>query len=272
MERPASFGATVRDRRLALGYSLGQLATKVHKTAASIRAWEKGVAHPDADEVAALAGALDLDEGMLTELLAASGVRSATTTPAVPVADPWSRTNDVPGARDGRPGYGAVTDQQKERLLSAAELSGPYVDDVPDVPETRELPAEEAALGEGSGASPIHEALTEAVPVVAPATSAVAVAEPETDSAGATSETRSFALGKGDNPILQAWDATVAWYRRIFDPNRKWIYRVRIVLLVIAMYVMLRVLGWALSHLWDALQEVFDSISFSPTETPDVAN
>jgi hypothetical protein len=112
--------------------------------------------------------------------------------------------------------------------------------------------------------------MAEAVAVVASGSFAVSVAESQPDADGAGP--RSFAFGEGANPILQTWDAAVGWYRDIFDPNRKWIYRVRLVLLVIALYVMLRVLGWAMSHLWDAIQEVFDSISFSPTETPDVAN
>jgi transcriptional regulator with XRE-family HTH domain len=261
VEKPASFGATVRDRRLALGYSLGQLATKVHKTAASIRAWERGANRPDADELVALAAALDLDASVLAALVAAEDGADESDVPEVAVGDPWSESQAEP-AEEVRPGYGAVSDEQKEKLLSAAKLDSGFVDDPRELPESESLPAP----GEPA---PIHEAMTEAVPVVPAGSVAVAAqTQPESERRGP----RSFTFGEGANPILETWDLTVEWYRHIFDPNRKWIYRVRIVLLIIALYIMLRVLGWAMSHLWDAIQEVLDSISFSPTETPDVAN
>jgi transcriptional regulator with XRE-family HTH domain len=271
VEKAASFGATVRDRRLALGYSLGQLATKVHKTAASIRAWERGTNYPDGDELTALAEALDLDSGVLTELLATQAAQDEVEVAQEPVADPWSETptrfveEEVRAVeQEVRPGDGAVSDAQKEKLLSAAKLDEGFIDESPEAPE---MPQPMVSPG---GAAPIHEAMTEAVPVVSAGSIAVAASQapPESDADGP----RRFAFGEGANPILETWDLAVEWYRHIFDPNRKWIYRVRVVLLIIALYIMLRVLGWAMSHLWDALQEVFDSISFSPTETPDVAN
>ena len=70
--------------------------------------------------------------------------------------------------------------------------------------------------------------------------------------------------------MIAAWDDLKAIYYRIFDPRRRWIYRVRFVLLLIAFYIMLQVLAWAGSNLLDAIGEVLDSISFSPGETPDV--
>jgi len=264
LENPASFGATVRDRRLALGYSLGQLATKVHKTAASIRAWERGANHPDGDELTVLAKALDLDPTVLTELLAAEAVQDEIDVEQVPGSDPWSESPAQPVEEEVRPGYGAVTDDQKEKLLSAAKLEEGFVDDSPEAPES---PGAPAALDEPA---PIHEAMTEAVPVVPAGSVAVAASQSQPESE--RQSPRTFAFGEGANPILQTWEIAVEWYRHIFDPNRKWIYRVRVVLLIIALYIMLRVLGWAMSHLWDAIQEVLDSISFSPTETPDVAN
>jgi len=301
----------VRDRRLALGYSLGQLATKVNKTAASIRGWEKGESFPDMTEAVALAAALDLDAKSLVELIPEDATAATVADdPAAgePIVDPWTPPAEESAVEDAATGDvddevgdepGAATEEDSdlssEAAVPAAEENAAEEDLADEVFEeprhasTAEPQAAEADAGqqqraekaspaweapsEGSGvASTVHEAMTEAVPVV-PA-GAVAVAAPkgslDRDLAAATADR--FATGESANPVVQAWDAALAWYRRIFDPSRRWIYRVRYVLLLIAFLVMLRVLGWALSNLWDAIQEVLDSISFSPTENPDVAN
>ncbi len=270
MEKPATFGATVRDRRLARGYSLGQLATKVHKTAASIRAWERGVNHPDDDEVAALAGALDLDAAALMDLLGSEDAPPADSLPAVAVADPWSEANGEPAAPDVPPEAAGAIDRPKEKARTAVAPDGGPTDVPPAGAVDSSEPADEPAPKAETAPAAIHEAMTEAVPVVAAGSVAVAATSsaPEADRA----PHRVFSFGEGVNPILQAWEAAVDWYRQVFDPSRPWIYRVRIVLLVISLYVMLRVLGWALPHLWDAIQEVLDSISFGSSETPDVAS
>ena len=213
--------------------------------------------------MAALAAALDLDASVLAALVAAEDGDDESAVPEVAVGDPWSESQ-AELEEEVRPGYGEVSEEQKEKLLTAAKLDDGFVDDPPEAPESSELPV---ATGEPA---PIHEAMTEAVPVVPAGSVAVATSQsrPESERRGP----RSFTFGEGANPILETWDLAVEWYRHIFDPDRKWVYRVRIVLLIIAFYIMLRVLGWAMSHLWDAIQEVLDSISFSPTETPDVAN
>jgi len=331
-----TLGGTVRDRRLALGYSLGQLATKVRKTAASIRSWERGDTFPSEDDTAALANALDLD-GELLSSLRSSGLAAAEApeVPAAPeggkVEDPWAEDEsespsggDVPSDIEVAPSAGAVSADEKfvgevapvEEASSHETASEDGATDTP-APEVGEHAVEDAAMpadfeveapsagndadtdttgsealadtvaqlgaagvedgpeaGDGGDPGPLaalamHEAMTEAVPVVP--SGGVAVAS------GAHRDLRAvsaepYAPPIATNPVIQAWDQVVELYRRIFDPRRRWIYRVRFVLVLIALYIMLRILGWAVSELWDALGEVLDGISFSPTDTPDVAN
>lgn len=346
MENPASLGAVVRDRRLALGYSLGQLATKVNKTAASIRAWEKGESFPTESEAAALAGALDLDGDLLAELLVESEVWAAEPLPEVAVVDPWpgGKKGSAPSAEDDRSADESATDESAAAEpdldegaaaipedAAADEEAGPEFEDEVDTPVVADvdddepddvgdaateddlqmdesiaagasdgdlqadevvvdsagviddvidgqeaLDAAKASLADEEVSRPIptadstiHEAMTEAVPVV-PAP--VAVAAPESEPQLSRPAGDPFSVTRTSNPLVYWWDTVMGWYRAVFDPRRKWIYRVRFVLLLIAFYVMLRLLAWSGSELWDAIGEVLDSFSFSPTETPDVAN
>ena len=337
MNEPASLGAIVRERRLALGYSLGQLATKVGRTAASIRAWERGDTLPTVDEAEALAGALDLDHVQLGAMAAAqieidaaeSAVEEDTAAVAVPEnpapeeelaatasvnADDASAQDDT-SASEGADDQ-ASSDQDSVNKDSADEGSAggdePEVDDAAggdaddalhaavvagsaannpwrarSIPTAgSEIEWTEGALSEteladvassAAGASPsqvsamadsaIHDAKTEAVPVVTPA----AVAEPEVAVITAVDATAPMPA-RNPNPVLAAWDDAVAWYRNVFDPNKKWIYRVRYVLMAIVLYVLLKVLGWAAGELWDAIGAALDSISFSPSDTPDISS
>lgn len=300
MNKIAPLGETIRDRRLALGYSLGQLATKVSKTGSSIRAWERGEAFPSEEESAALAIALDLDPALLVRLLPDSEVWEADPAIPVDVHDPWdgdepppeadedaSRDEALPEVEDLADG--AEADSSDEAAEVADDLAGADApaDVVADESAVEELPAatepeldEDVALTDDAAAassptvqaphegSAMHEAMTEAVPVVPQA--AVAVFEPPRgrELAAAPSEPTRVS----SNPVVAAWDELVGLYRRVFDPRRRWIYRVRWVLLFIALLIMLRVLAWATSNLLDAISEVLDSFSFTPTETPDVEN
>jgi len=362
VDNPASLGAVVRDRRLALGYSLGQLATKVNKTAASIRAWEKGESFPTESEADALAAALDLDSSLLEGLLAEMGVWHEEPAAEVAVVDPWtegkkkgakaqdSASGKVAPSADDEPeteqepqsdtaldpdsggsAAAVAADDVEPQVIGAVEASGREPDELPfvvsgfdsdagivdedaqpedalrddvavadgvvdDEPHEPGLPEIEDPAGaiddviDGREAletakailasevprppapvasSPIHEAMTEAVPVI-PA--AVAVAEPAHEPRPHHVASDPFDAARNSNPLIYWWDTAAGWYRTVFDPRRRWIYRVRFVLILIAFYFMFRVLAWAGSELWDALKDVLDSISFSPTDTPDVAN
>lgn len=65
VEVSRTIGEQIRERRLAAGMSLGQLASKVHLTAAAVRSWERGESFPDSSIHGALAEVLDLDVAIL---------------------------------------------------------------------------------------------------------------------------------------------------------------------------------------------------------------
>lgn len=250
MNDQTTLGETIRDRRLALGYSLGQLATKVNKTASSIRAWERGQELPSDSEAAQLADALDLDAALMAALLTVPQVAESSGDEAVDVDDPWDGGDPDPDTES----------ESVESLADSNDLQG-------EAPGPIEPAGGTATSGGTDELAELFEAKTEAVPVV-PA-SGVTVAQPAADPILTATPARPVE-DRSDNPVLAAWDDLRALYYKVFDPRRRWIYRVRFVLLLIAFYIMLRVLGWAGSNLLEAIGEVLDSISFSPGETPDV--
>ncbi len=65
VSEPKTIGELIRERRLARGLSLGQLATAVGRTAATVRAWERGQHSPAHDVLGRLAVALEVDEDEL---------------------------------------------------------------------------------------------------------------------------------------------------------------------------------------------------------------
>ena len=316
MDEPASLGAIVRERRLALGYSLGQLATKVGRTAASIRAWERGDTLPTVDEAEALAAALDLDHVQLAAMAVAQSAIDATESAAEDAApaagsaaepagsEPASKFSEDAGSEDADSEDADSVDDEpadeepntdSDDALHAAVVGGAASNNpwrARSVPTAgSEIEWTEGALSDAEladeastavagapghpepaiAAAAIHEAKTEAVPVVVPTSAAVAVAEPEVAVTAAVDTTAPVPV-RNTNPLLAAWDDAVAWYREVFDPNKKWIYRVRYVLMAIVLYILLRVLGWAAGELWDAIGAALDSISFSPSDTPDISS
>jgi transcriptional regulator with XRE-family HTH domain len=66
---PNSLGELIRERRLARGLSLGQLATAVGRTAATVRSWERGQHFPAADVVDRLADALQIEVERIDDLM-----------------------------------------------------------------------------------------------------------------------------------------------------------------------------------------------------------
>lgn len=318
MNRETTLGGAVRDRRLALGYSLGQLATKVNKTAASIRSWERGDTVPTEQETDALSDALDLDAELLISLrgvaLTKKPVKDApikaapaeeaavdSLGPAVdvavadelPTAEPEAELEGQPPT-DRESDDDSVEQAAEDDDATVAEVVAPEVEPPEEHPDidsetqggealadavaalaTADFDEGHDALAEagraGITASPaIHEAMTEAVPVVPSGVVAVGAAAVPTDKKPVTAD--AYRAPVSSNPVVQAWDNVVDTYHRIFDPRRKWIYRVRWILLLVAFYIMLRVLAWAGGELWDAIGEVLDGIAFTPSETPDVSN
>jgi len=70
MSDPRTFGQAVREARLAKGMSMGQLATSVERSTASVRRWERDEGVPAKGVVNELAAVLDLSEddvGLIAE-------------------------------------------------------------------------------------------------------------------------------------------------------------------------------------------------------------
>ena len=86
MSDPRTFGQVVRQARLAKGMSMGQLATSVERSTASVRRWERDEGVPAKEVIGQLATVLSLDEADLA-LIGAEPVPPA---PPPPVAPPRS--------------------------------------------------------------------------------------------------------------------------------------------------------------------------------------
>lgn len=100
MAENQELGALIRESRLKRGFSLGQLATAVGRSSASVRRWERGEVAPAATVLASLAEVLEIDLSVLeraktsgadTEALggdASEIVVSTVEQPAVEIAAP----------------------------------------------------------------------------------------------------------------------------------------------------------------------------------------
>ena len=64
-----TIGELIRERRLARGLSLGQLATAIGRTAATVRSWERGQHLPAVDVVERLATSLGVEQSRLEDLM-----------------------------------------------------------------------------------------------------------------------------------------------------------------------------------------------------------
>jgi len=82
MSDPRTFGQAVREARLAKGMSMGQLATSVERSTASVRRWERDEGVPAKGIVNELAAVLDLSEDDVA--LIAMEPAPATPAPATP--------------------------------------------------------------------------------------------------------------------------------------------------------------------------------------------
>jgi transcriptional regulator with XRE-family HTH domain len=143
MTMTPTFGELIRETRLARGMSMGQLASSVGRTAASVRRWERDEVVPAVEVILVLAETLDLDPATLAALAAGAGDEDSDAGEAVPEPPPEA----VP------------------------EPSPPVPEPSPPVPEPSPPVPEVAPVGE-TGAMPI------APPVAATTVSSAVTAEP----------------------------------------------------------------------------------------------
>ena len=88
MTESRTFGQAIREARLSRGMSMGQLATAVERSTASVRRWERDQGVPTETVVQELIVVLDLDEAETMALAAAP-------LPAVPPPPPPPKPSDA---------------------------------------------------------------------------------------------------------------------------------------------------------------------------------
>jgi len=273
MSDPNTLGSLVRRRRLESGFSLGQLASKVGKTAAEVRAWERDNELPEHGILERLAETLELDLDEIkaqleAEKQAAAAAEESETTedkePAesadtdvqAPVALPAELPEEDPGAE-------SAADEAEPEAAALAESEPEEDDDEPGF--AVEDPFRPPAAQEDDEFDLLN-APTEAVPVPV-----------ITDTAKAARAERAAAVitEAPPLPVVEAApdsDPGLLRYleplRLLFDPNSRYLYWMRAGLTIVVLLILAVVFFDQLGKLLDAVGELLDTIEPSAT-TPD---
>ena len=249
-------GQLIRERRLGLGLSLGQLATKVLTTAAVVRSWERGEDVPPEQARNVLVVLLDLDAEVMsalaeaapkepvepkkgepespTELVqAAVGIAMTSVSPPVRPTAPESATDrgvDDPAVAAGAPMSDSV---ESIPVPEAGVVSGDALGET--VPESTLLVEDPAAP------RPVPLKYPHSVPAGVP----VEISEPEPN----------------------IWNPL----RYLYDPDKPWLYWIRAALTVIVLLVLFNILFDSVGELFNKLGEVIDSIEPADVVDEDVS-
>jgi transcriptional regulator with XRE-family HTH domain len=283
------FGTLISERRLALGYSLGQLANRVRATASEVRAWERGDRAPDDDVVTKLAAELALDAD---ELIAAAhdverGAAAADIDDAEPTAvvmSPVVADAAPDGSEEGAEaladaGEPAADEGEGEAAPTEEPTGGDKeptaqvtarADETPtgdasleqDDDQQDEAPGVVGATDVSGEAERLADLPTEAVPVVA-APGAVAVEEMVAVQAPSHPVPAPPSQKAGAGTL----DPVTSFLRVLFDPDRRYLFWVRTVLMFVVFIVFLRVLAWAVPAFFDTLRDILDTIESTTTDT-----
>ena len=279
MTEPQLLGDFIRDRRLALGFSAGQLAMRLHSTAAVVRTWERGHEPVPDDAFSGLAELLDVAEAKLRAL---QGPMEETlpdvVEPAVVVEpDPEPEATAVP-----EPGMEPEIKTDELESDSASE-SGPDTKS-----EQTEVPDEASSETEGetepesedgaptSGRPPGIEIDTGLLEAPTEAIEPVRNLRTSTRSRPQTAAVATVAADPVEPPEVEPAatevDGSVPdWLgplKEFFDPSRRYIYWLRAIGTIIGLYIVFRVLGFALGELVEAVGDFWDS--FSTPENPTI--
>jgi transcriptional regulator with XRE-family HTH domain len=269
MSDPNTLGSVVRRRRLESGYSLGQLASKVGKTAAEVRAWERDNELPEYGILERLAETLELDlDDIRSRLEAAEG-----TDEPEPEAEAEGEAEAEVATADDAPveaDASVVTAEEPDDGGFAVE--DPFTPPGNEDDGLTETPDEESAPPSDSG--PISdpdidllEAPTEPVPVPV-----------ITETATAARAGRAVAVieERPPLPLVEAApdeDPGLLRYleplRILFDPDNRYLYWIRAGLTIVVMLIFVVILFSQFGKLLDAIGEVLDSIEPSTTPTDD---
>ena len=298
MSDPNTLGSLVRKRRLESGYSLGQLASKVGKTAAEVRSWERDTELPEHGIIDRLASTLEIDLDEIQKRLdegkkaleeerkaaaAAAAEEKIKADPDDPVEFPEDQSADED--EEELPGF-AVADpftppppiadeesatESQEEPIDDADVSVAESDDGETVDE--EDTAEDDAAGEDEAPDDdtdadldLLDAPTEAVPVPV-----------ITETAAAARAGRAAAVLEEPPPppmpvVEPAPDSDPGLLRYLeplrllFDPKSRYLYWIRAGLTVVVMLIFAVVLFDNLGKLLDAFGDLLDTIEPTVSE------
>ena len=123
MSDPRTFGQAVREARLAKGMSMGQLATSVERSTASVRRWERDEGVPAKGIVNELAAVLDLSEDDVA--LIAMEPAPATPAPATPRGPTSAPSTPAPSTPAPPSGASQATQAAGSRVAGVVAVSEP---------------------------------------------------------------------------------------------------------------------------------------------------
>ena len=297
MSDPNTLGSLVRRRRLESGYSLGQLASKVGKTAAEVRAWERDNELPEHGILERLAETLELDlddikarlesereaakvaaaeeaklEDADTEDAAAADAAEHTDTEDTATED---TDTEVAVAED------AVTEQPDAKEPEADEPEGAEgeAEDTADsdepgfpVEDPFTPPAADDAGEQEHAEQPddygLLDAPTEAVPV--PVITETATAARAERAAAVITEPPPLPVVEeapdADPGLLRYLEPL----RLLFDPKSRYLYWIRAGLTVVVLLIFAVILFDQLGKLLDAFGELLDTIEPTATDPDDL--
>jgi len=273
MSDPNTLGSLVRKRRLESGYSLGQLASKVGKTAAEVRAWERDVELPEHGIIDRLASTLEIDLVEIKKRLdegkkALDAERKAAQQAAV-VEDDKDREPEpsvifpeqtpVPVQEPAEKVAEKVAEEEPEEDLPGFVVADPFTKP-PPLEDDAVASEEEPDLG-------LLDAPTEAVPV--PVITGTAAAARASRAAAVLEEPPAMprdTLSDEDAGLLRYLEPV----RVLFDPHQRYLYWIRAGLTVIVLLFLAVILFAQLGNLLDAISELLDTIEPAATDPNDL--
>ena len=237
---PETFALIVREKRLSLGLSLGQLASQVSRTAATVRAWERAERGPDDATIRRLAAVLAID---VEELRAAANI--STPDVAAESADPDVAVTGETGAAGAVTYFTADAAEPGPGEIDLSETSSDQIlldhpTEAVNIVEIADVPRQGSAGGDSVDATPPAPP-----PIVA-------------DQISSASSLQQIVAG-----VRKVYDA-------IFDPEKRYLYWIRAVLLVIGFVLLLRVGRDAASNLSEALGDFLDTFGTGSGDDPSV--
>ncbi len=260
-----SLGELIRERRLGLGLSLGQLATEVSTSANQVRRWERGEEAPEPPAQEVLAEFLGIEADVVASLASEAAAvaadeeieESETPTELFSAASGVSPTSVAPPEEP--PAAQATEPEPPERAPEPEPEVEHVEEEEPDEPAEPGTSPTEARPEESHevAAAPVEHAAAPPAPAAAsdepaPAPRPLPLRYPESVPPGVPVEIT--------EPEPNRWNPL----RYLYDPEKPWLYWVRAALTVVVLLVLVNILFDSVSELFDKLGELLDTIE--PTE------